>query len=359
MVALADEFARRGHDVTFVLLCRGQAHRPRPGPAVSVVALGAKNVAAAVVPFVRWISAARPEAILSTLVAPNLLSVAASRIMPPAERPRVVVREANTLRAALSFRPKAFRVASRLAVRLAYPRADAIVAVSAGAAEDLAAVLGSTSRILTIPNPASTPESARLEREPVDHPWLVDGRSVPVVIAAGRLVKKKGFEVLLEAFARAVKRVPARLVLLGEGPERRALEARVDALGLRAVVALPGFVDNPFAWFARSDVFVLSSYAEGMPNALLQAMAAGCTVVATDCPSGPREILEDGRWGMLVPVGDGRRMAEAIASSLAQPAPRERSRVRASAFAIDRVASAYEGALLGSSLQGARLELGH
>jgi glycosyltransferase involved in cell wall biosynthesis len=168
-----------------------------------------------------------------------------------------------------------------------------------------------------------------------------------VAIAAGRLVKKKGFDVLLDALARTRRRREVRLVILGEGPERSTLESRVAALGLRDVVALPGFVENPLAWFARADLFVLSSFAEGMPNAMLQAMAAGCPVVATDCPSGPREILEDGRWGTLVPPGDAGALAEAIAFALGSPRARSDSRARAAAFGIDAIAEQYAGLLFG------------
>jgi len=351
MVALADAFARSGHAVTLVLLCRGGVGVPRPEEHVRVVELGASSVVAAAAPFTRWLVEARPDAVLATLVAPSFLAVAASRLVSRAHRPRVVVREANTLTAALAFRPRAFRAASRLAVRLAYPRADAIIAVSEGAAVDLARVLGAAGqRIVTIPNPAILPGAAGRERGPVAHRWLGEppgARDAAVVVAAGRLVRKKGFDVLLEATARARRRRELRVVILGEGPERGALESRVAALGLGDVVALPGFVDDPLAWFARADLFVLSSFTEGMPNAMLQAMAAGCPVVATDCPSGPREVLEDGRWGVLVPPGDAVALADAIVAELGSPRPRSDSRVRAEAFRIDPIAAQYADLLFG------------
>lgn len=357
MVSLADAFARQGHDVALVLLCRGRVGGPLPRERVSVVELRAPSVPFAAVPFARWLRSRRPDAVLATLVAPNLLAVAASRLLPREERPRVVVREANTLSAALRFRPPAFRAASRAAVRAAYPAADGIVAVSAGAADDLASFLGvPRARVVAISNPATTPESAAREAEPLHHPWL-DGepgaRSVPVVVAAGRLVEKKGFDVLLDAFARVRRARAARLVLLGDGPERAALAARVSALGVSADVLLAGFVANPHAWFARSELFVLSSFAEGMPNAMLQAMSAGCAVVATDCPSGPREILADveqahGRWGTLVPMGDPAALGDAILRALANLPARSLARERAASFDIAPIAQAYERVLFGA-----------
>ena len=178
------------------------------------------------------------------------------------------------------------------------------------------------------------------------------------MIAAGRLVAKKGFDVLLDAFREVRRRCDAGLVILGEGPLRSALEAKASALGLADAVALPGFQKNPSAWFARADLFVLSSFAEGMPNAMLQAMASGCPVVATDCPSGPREILEDGRWGTLVPPGDVGALADAIMNGLRAPSPRSLfpgrarvralSRERAAAYALDPIAEQYVRLLLPS-----------
>ncbi|HVH48072.1 MAG TPA: glycosyltransferase [Labilithrix sp.] len=243
-------------------------------------------------------------------------------------------------------------------MRLAYPRADAVVAVSAGAADDLAASLGTArDRIVSIPNPAVTPGTRQREAEPVAHPWLAETpgvRAVPVVLAAGRLVVKKGFALLLDAFARARRERELRLVILGEGPMRRALESRIATLGLGGVVALPGFVENPLAWFARADLFVLSSFAAGMPNALLQAMAAGCPVVATDCPSGPREILEDGRWGTLVPPGNAGALADAIVEALGARQLRSESRARAEAFGIEPIAARYAQLLFGEGATDVR-----
>jgi len=166
------------------------------------------------------------------------------------------------------------------------------------------------------------------------------------VLGVGKLKPQKGFDVLLRAFARVRAARPARLVILGEGPQRRALEQLARELGLSADdVALPGFVANPYAWMARSAVFALSSRWEGLPNALIEALACGCAVVSSDCPSGPAEILENGRLGPLVPVDDAAALAAAIERALApsDPAPR---RARARDYAIERVAPRYLAALL-------------
>jgi glycosyltransferase involved in cell wall biosynthesis len=159
-----------------------------------------------------------------------------------------------------------------------------------------------------------------MAREPVDHPWFAPGE-VPVVLSAGRLTRQKDFPVLIRAFSRVYASRRCRLVLLGEGEERRSLEALLEDLGLRQCVSLQGFVRNPFAYMRRAAVFALSSAWEGLPGALIQALACGVPVVATDCENGPREILHDGRFGRLVPVGDVPALANAILGALDGPPP--------------------------------------
>ena len=173
-----------------------------------------------------------------------------------------------------------------------------------------------------------------------------------MVLGAGKLKKQKDFATLVKAFAEVRHRRLARLVILGEGPRRGALLALARKLGVAEDIELPGFVANPFAFMARSSVFVLSSAWEGFGNVLVEAMACGCPVVSTDCPSGPSEILEDGRHGPLVPVGDPAGLAKAICEVL--DAPRERAALeeRASVFTAAASAEHYERALLGTPIGG-------
>lgn len=155
----------------------------------------------------------------------------------------------------------------------------------------------------------------------VDHPWLLD-YSIPVVIGAGTLTKRKGFGDLINAFAIASSQRSMRLILLGDGYLRPALERQVRDLNLTSVVDMPGNVSNPLAFFSRCQVFVLSSYAEGLPNVLVEAMMCGCTPVSTDCPTGPREVLADGKFGYLVPMRDPTAMSIAILQALERPIPK-------------------------------------
>jgi glycosyltransferase involved in cell wall biosynthesis len=155
-------------------------------------------------------------------------------------------------------------------------------------------------------------------KEPVEHPWL-SNKSLPVVISAGTLTRRKGFADLINAFAIAQASTPMRLIILGDGYLMDELTSLARELGIEDKVSLPGNVLNPLKYFSRANVFVLSSYAEGMPNVLVEAMMCGCTPVATDCPTGPRELLDDGRIGFLLPMGDVASMADAILKAVQAP----------------------------------------
>jgi glycosyltransferase involved in cell wall biosynthesis len=231
-------------------------------------------------------------------------------------------------------------------LKRAYLKADGIVAVSDGVAADLAAYAGiPRERITTVYNPVVEPDLRRKAREPLDHPWFARGEP-PVILAAGRLHPQKNFPTLIRAFAQLRAKRPARLVILGAAnPKMLAyaeeLKALSGTLGVAEDVAMPGFVDNPLAFMARSSVFVLSSLYEGLGIVLIESLACGTPVVSTDCPSGPREILDHGRFGPLVPIGDHAELAMAIEAVLDDPPPAERLRARAELFSVDRAVDNY------------------
>ena len=180
----------------------------------------------------------------------------------------------------------------------------------------------------------------------MEHPWFGDG-GAPVVLAAGRLAPQKDYPALLRAFAEVVRSRPARLVILGQGVERESLLELAERLGVSDSFDLPGFDVNPFRYMSRASVFVLSSRYEGFPNVLAQAMACGAPVVSTDCRSGPSEMLEGGRWGRLVPVGDWRAMARAIEATLDDPMPAKALKARASVYSVEASVDKYLELLIG------------
>jgi glycosyltransferase involved in cell wall biosynthesis len=211
----------------------------------------------------------------------------------------------------------------RVLMRRFYPAASAVVAVSKSVAASLVDGLGlAPALVRTIYNPIVTPDIASRAAEPLDDPWFAPG-APPVVLAVGRLAPEKDFPTLLRAFARLRAERPARLVrlvILGEGKERGPLEALARDLGVGPEVRLPGFEPNPFRYMGRSPVFALSSIYEGLPGALIQAMACGCRVISTDSPGGSREVLEDGALGLLVPPRDPEALARGLAALLDEAA---------------------------------------
>lgn len=221
------------------------------------------------------------------------------------------------------------------------PAVKRLVIVSKGIAESLSAngKGPSLDKVVPIYNPIPVAEIAESAKAQPDHAWFADS-GPPVVLGVGRLVAQKDFPTLIEAFRRVRSERPCRLVVLGEGPLRPELEALVRELGLADCVSLPGWVANPFAFMARSKLFVLSSRYEGFGRVLAEAMACGCPAVSTDCQSGPSEILEDP--GLLAPVGDGEALARVMLRELARPVERDTLCANAARFSVDRAVDAYE-----------------
>jgi glycosyltransferase involved in cell wall biosynthesis len=333
---LARAAAERGRSVDVVIVNRAGAVTDDLGPGVRIVDLDRSRTAFAGLALARYLRSRRPPALLATLEHANVLAVVVGRAVGGV---RVVLREANTPTSDLAGEGAKGRVL-RWAMRLAYPRADAVIAVSQGVADNLRDALDlPAERIRVIASPVLTPRVREGARALPDHPWLADG-GPPVVLGVGRLAEQKGFDVLVRAFARVRRERSARLLLLGEGDMRVRLAALAEELGVADDVAMPGFAENPFAAMARCAVFVLSSRWEGLPNVLIQALGVGAQVVATDCPSGPDEVLGGGRYGRLVPVDDVGAMAEAIDATLREPLPRPPD-AWARRYELDAVADAY------------------
>ncbi|MCK0715825.1 glycosyltransferase [Chromohalobacter sarecensis] len=339
MVTLANGFATRGVPVDLVVVAAEGAYLADVSPHVRLVELGASRVLFSLPALVRYLRRERPYALLSALNHANIIALWARKLARSGTR--LVVSERNTLSRDVS--SGRFKRGLPWLMRLSYPSADAIVAVSSGVADDLAQTVRlPRERIDVVYNPINT-KLAQLCETPLTHPWLKSGQP-PVIVAAGRLTVQKDFATLIEAFAEVRKTHAARLVILGEGELRSDLEARIDELGIGDDVALPGFVDNPYPWMRKASLFVLSSAWEGFCNVLAEAMACGTPVVSTNCPSGSAEILEDGKWGRLVPVGDVSALARAISETLNDETHPD-VRHRALSFNLQQALSGYLHAL--------------
>lgn len=321
---LLDEMVKRGQDdrgkvdqrcqaaqFELVLVNATGVYMASLPPEVRIVDLKKKRTLFALPELVRYLRKNNPSVLIAHLSHANIVALLAKKIA--GVKTAVIVVE-HVLHERVSFPGKDWFL--ERAIKKLYPGAAARVAVSEAAARDLAGRLGlAEQKVSAIYNPVVNETLLKRSKQPAAHPWL-DKKEMPVFLAVGRLEREKDFAELLEAFALMRKTVAARLILLGEGSLRKTLEEQVERLGIEKEVDMPGFVQNPYAFMASSDVFVLSSRTEGLSNVLIEAMACGCPVIATDCPGGPREILQDGKFGILVPVGDAGAMARAMESEL-------------------------------------------
>ncbi|MSU54599.1 MAG: glycosyltransferase [Candidatus Staskawiczbacteria bacterium] len=231
-----------------------------------------------------------------------------------------------------------------LAMKIYYPKADAVVCVSRGVARDLASLV-TVKNVNVIYNPIVDGELERLSHEHASHAWFNDS-TTPVIIAVGRLAKAKDYPTLFGAMKLMVKQRSVRLIILGDGPEKSHLTTMVTKMGLSDVVDFLGFCDNPYAYMKQASLYVLSSMQEGFGNTIVEAMACALPVVATDCPSGPREIIENGKNGILVPVANPLALFEAMVELLDNHALRQacikEGVVRAQDFSVSKSVGHYE-----------------
>jgi len=314
MLRLAEGIARRGCAVDLVLAQKEGPYLAGISQTVRVVDLKASRALNSVPGLTRYLRRERPDALLSVLDYTNVLSLWAHRLAGVPTR--TVVNEQNTISNSSKNSAQRRQQVMPWFVKHFYPWANIIIGNSEGVIDDLMQVTGlPRNRLSLIYNPVVTPELIARVEEPLDHPWFEPGE-LPVVLAVGRLTVQKDFPTLLQAFARVRQNSPARLLILGEGPDRPKLEALIKELHLTACVSLPGFIDNPYIYMKKAALFVLSSRWEGLPTVLIEALFCGAPIVATNCPSGPREILQDGRYGRLVSVGSVTELAQEIEAGL-------------------------------------------
>ena len=340
-VSLAAAWLSRGFDVDFVLRrAVGDLLEQIPNGA-RVVDLSAPRVRHAFSPLRRYLLESPPNALLAamwplTLIAP--LAVRTSGFQG-----RVVISEHAPPSLSYVARGALHNTFMKTTMRIGYPLADARVGVSSGVADDMARLSGmDRARFNVIHNPAATGQV--VESGYAVPPALVE-RTGPILLAVGTLKAVKRHDLLIRAFAR-LPRTDATLYILGEGQERAGLETLIGSLGLQDRVLLAGYQADPAPWYAHADVFVLSSDYEGFGNVIVEALEHGLPVVSTNCPTGPHEILEDGKYGTLVPVGDVDALARAMDEALSASHDREQLKRRARDFSVDKAADAYLDLLL-------------
>lgn len=341
-ITLSGWFAAKGFQVDLLLVKKEGAYIPEIFPQVRVIELGGRGMVRSFFSLLSYMLRERPDWIIAGLPGPNIFAVLAkilsrtkTRIMITQHHPfSLNAASANTLR----------RKVRTFCARKIFHRADAVVAVSSGVADDLALHTGiAHARIKVIHNPLNIEQIARLAQEAPPHKWLQEKETL-VLLSVGRLAPPKDYDTLLEALTMTEN---LRLVILGEGTGKNAIEKKIAAFGLENRVDLAGFSPNPYAFMRAADALVLSSRHEGFGNVLIEAMALGTPVISSNCPYGPAEILENGKFGALVPVGDAAVLASAIVRVIAGQHPgSDALQKRAQDFDLSAVAEQYKKILV-------------
>jgi glycosyltransferase involved in cell wall biosynthesis len=314
---------------------RGELFELLP-PAVRVFDLRAKRIRNVVRPLIRYLMDRRPAALQASMWPVTIAAIAAARLsrIPV----RVVVSDHCTLSRQYAGSATTM-IALKASTRLLYPLADARIVVSAGSADDLARLSHiPRERFDVVHNPVAPPPGLIATNPSIEQLW---SGNEPRILAVGSLKHQKNHSHLIHAFAKLVKNRRAKLMILGQGELRAELERLASALGVADRVVMPGFAVNPWPYYASADLFVLSSDYEGFGNVIVEAMHAGLPVVSTDCNDGPAEILDQGRYGTLVPCGDADRLASAMAAALDSEIDREAQKARAAVFSADAAVDRY------------------
>ncbi len=340
MLNLINETSMAGFHVD-VLLHSDTPETRDLDPKTRIIRLGRAPAMGRFLPLARYLASNGPQVLLSNREWANRNAVLAR--MASRAGTKLVFRVGNPPSYGIKKRGALKGWLRRLSIKATYQRAGLVIANSGKIAEEVRDMTGvDPARIIRIPNPTVAEDVLERSSRPVSHRWFHD-KGPPVVLAVGRLAKQKDFSTLLAAMGilRMEYGLEARLIILGEGNERKKLGDMARSLGLEGAIDMPGFVPEPFPYMARASIFVLSSAWEGSPNVLIEALAIGVPVVSTDCPSGPREILQGGKYGRLVPVGDSEALARAMFETIKAPHPPEYLREAAEPFRSAACARKY------------------
>jgi glycosyltransferase involved in cell wall biosynthesis len=343
MINLINGYAEAGYQVDLMMADASGRHLGELDSRINLVETGSSFLFSCLPGMIRYLRECRPGYVISNRENSNRCLALAK--MLTGSPTRIVFRVGNSMTSTLAKRHFLKRWLRRAGIRWSYQRADLVIVNSAKLADDVAQHAGiPASRIKILKNPTFSKDLLLKAQEPVDHPWFRE-KTVPVILGVGRLTRQKDFPTLIRAVALVRRTRPVKLVILGEGNDRGLLQRLIAELALQDDVALAGYVDNPFPFMARADLFVLSSAWEGSPNVLIQALSLGCPVTATDCPEGPREILQGGRVAPLVKVGDVEGLAREIIRTLDDPPGRAAMQAAAVPFEAGACVKAYMEAI--------------
>jgi glycosyltransferase involved in cell wall biosynthesis len=331
-VNLANEFSKRGLNVDLVLSQKEGPYLKDVSEKVNIIDLKSSRILFSLFPLIKYLRKEKPDYIISTLTHVNIISIVANKIFKT--KAKIVIRQASYF----SFSKNR---TVKLIAKLTYKKADKVIALSQQMKADLIKSANvPENNIVVINNPIFNDFIRQKLKEETNIDWL-ENKNYPVILGAGRLTKQKDFITLINSFSILRKERKLKLIILGEGECREKLENLVEKLKIENDVYMPGFVNNPYKFISKADVFVLSSIWEGCPNVLLESLSCGTPVVSTDCPGGSNEILENGKYGKLVPVGDVNILAEAIEETIENPIDKDILQKRARYFSAEKAVEKY------------------
>jgi glycosyltransferase involved in cell wall biosynthesis len=338
-VNLANDWVARGFNVEFILMRKQGELLPLLSSNISVIDLGVERVRDVIFPLLNYVKRSHSDIIISAMW--PMTSVAVLVWLLSGKQGKLFLSDHNQLSIScikeLNISPLLFKIV----MRFTYPFASGIIAVSQGVKDDLRYLGGfSDKQVRVIYNPAAT--GVQVYQESLDvrvRLWGVGYKYC--ILSVGSLIKQKDHAALIRSFALLPQELNAKLIILGEGPLRQKLEELISWLGLHERVSMPGFVTDPYPWFRSADLFVLSSQWEGFGNVIVEALECGVPVVSTDCPSGPSEILDNGIYGRLVPVGNDIELAAAMTQSLSEKHDRELLITRAKDYSVSNISDQY------------------
>lgn len=343
IIRLAGEVALKGYMVDLVVGYADTDYRSEVNAQVNLIDFGCRSPVVIFPKLVAYLHGRSPLVVMSALDPANIMLLLASRLAR--FHGRIIVSQRAVLDASLRDLGAVRRLITRFFMKVLFPHADAVISNSRAAAYELNHRLGIPSeRIYTIHNAIDTALIRRLAKEPLDK-FIWPDNQRPLVVSVGSLTKRKDVATLIRAFNYVILNRAARLVIIGEGPERSSLQVLIQELELENDVYLAGFDANPYKWIAAASVFVSASTEEGFPNVVAESLALGCPIVATDCPGDTAELLGHGKWGRLVSVGDAESMSKAILDTIDDPNP-PNGLAYASGFTPSSNASAYLNVLL-------------
>jgi glycosyltransferase involved in cell wall biosynthesis len=338
-VTLANGLSKNNYSVDFVLSNAMGVHLSALDKEINVINLGKTHVATSFWGLTRYLRANQPPVIITGLSNANAAALLASRFFSRSTK-TIITQHINWSQVLIN-NPSSKEVLVYYLSKYLYPLATRIVGISAGITNEIHNMRNIDPRkIVCIYNPVVTTQMLEFAKQQPHHKWFAK-KNEPILIGAGRLEQQKDFETLIRAFHKVQSQIACKLIILGEGSERKKLERLIHDLNLTHRVELPGFFSNPYSFIAHADLFVLSSRYEGLPTVLIEAIGCKTPVVSTNCLSGPAEILDEGKYGKLVDVGNVDALAEAIIETIQKPLDKDFLMERAQLFSAENAINAY------------------